>query len=120
MKFTFCHVEPGTGIAEFFTVFSVCKAGIIGVLVGNSTVADLLITAIADIRGFVKSVTAFFFKIGACLVTGGAGSTFNATKNDLAADISFSAVIPVDTEVLGIIKSALMIPIRKTVCFDFL
>ena len=119
MEFTFGHVDPGTGITEFFTIFSVCKTGVIDVLVGNGAVIDLLIAAIADIGGFVQSVTAFLFKIGACLITGRAGSTFDATENDLAAGIGLSAVITVDTEVPGIVKSALMIPVRQTMCLHF-
>lgn len=86
---------------------------------GNGAVTDFLIAAIADIRGFVQSVIAFLFKIGACLVTGGAGSAFDTTENDLATGIGFSAVITVDTEVLGIVKSTLMILVRKTMCFHF-
>lgn len=73
MEFTFAYVDPSTGIAEFFTVFSVCKTGIVGALVGNGAVAAFLITAIANIKAFIQSVTAFLFKIGACLVTGGTG-----------------------------------------------
>ena len=49
---------------------------------GNRAMVYKLCAAIADIRGPVQTVTAFFFKIRACLVAGGAGSTFHATENN--------------------------------------
>ena len=54
------------------------------------------------------------------VVTGWTGSTFNAAKDHLSAGIGLPAVIPVNTEVFGIIESTLVIPVRKAVRFDFL
>ena len=58
-------------------------------------------------------------KIGAGLVTGGAGSTFDTADENLPTGIGLLAVIPMDTEVLCIVKSALMVPVRQAVCLDF-
>ena len=119
MEFAFCHVDSGTGTAEFLTVFSVCKPGIIFIFVCDGTVADLLVTAITDVRGFIKSGAAFPLKIGAGLVTGGTGSAFDTADEELPTSIGFFTVIPMDTEVFCIVKSTLMIPVRQTVCLDF-
>ena len=54
MQLPFGHVDPGSGIPELFAIFSVGKSGIIVVLVGDRTVSDFFITAIADIRRPVK------------------------------------------------------------------
>ena len=44
----------------------------------------------------------------------------NGTVADLLATaIGLFAVIPMDTEVLYIVKSTLMIPVRQAVCLDF-
>ena len=77
----------------------------------NGTVVDFLVTAIADVRSFIKSGAAFPLKIGAGLVTGVAGSAFDTADENLPTGIGLFAVIPMDTEVLCIVKSALMIPV---------
>ena len=119
MEFPFCHVNSGTGIAESLTVFPICKPGIIFIFVCDGTVVDFLVTAIADVRSFIKSCAAFPLKIGAGLVTGGAGSAFDTTDENLPTGIGLFTVIPMDTEVLCIVKSALMIPVRQAMCLDF-
>ena len=77
-----------------------------------------LCAAIADIRGPVQTVTAFFFKIRACLVAGGAGSTFHATENNFSTGIFLFAMVPMNAEVMGIIEGTFMPPIRKPTGFD--
>lgn len=84
----------------------------------DSTVTDLLVTAIADVRGIIKSGAAFPLKIGAGVVTGGTGSTFDTADEDLPTGIGLFTVIPMDPEVLCIVKSTLMIPVRQAVCID--
>lgn len=64
MQFVFCHVNSGTGITEFLRVFPVCKPSIIFIFVCDGTVVDFLVTAIADVRSFIKSGAAFPLKIG--------------------------------------------------------
>ena len=54
MQLPFGHVDPGSGIPELFAVFSVGKSSILVVFVGDGTVSDLFITAIADIRSPIK------------------------------------------------------------------
>ena len=55
VKFPLGHVDPGSGIPEFFTIFPVSKPGVIRVFVGDGAVAELFGTAVADIRSPVKS-----------------------------------------------------------------
>ena len=117
MEFSFCHVYATAGSLKFFNVFSVSSPGIVCIFVGNGAMIDLFWAAIADIGCLVKPVTAFFLKILTGLITGGAGSTFDATQNNFFAGIGLLTVIPVNAEVTGIIKGACVIPVRQTVCF---
>ena len=78
---------------------------------GDRTVVDLFLTSIADIRSPVQAAASFAFKVLAGLVAGRAGSTLDITKDDLATYIRFPTAIPTDTEVMGIIESAFMIPV---------
>ena len=89
-----------------------------GLSLGNRAMVYKLCAAIADIRGPVQTVTAFFFKIRACLVAGGAGSTFHATENNFSTGIFLFAMVPMNAEVMGIIEGTFMPPIRKPTGFD--
>ena len=117
MEFSLGHVDATTGSLKLFKVFSVGSSGVVCIFVSNGAVADLFRAAIADIRCPVKAVAALLLKILTGLITGGAGSTFDATQNNFFAGIGLLTVIPVDAEVTGIIKGACVIPVRQTVCF---
>ena len=71
VKFLLGHVDPGSGIPEFFAIFLVSEPRVIRVFVDDGAVADLFCTAVADIRSPVKSYAALFFKVSAGLITGG-------------------------------------------------
>lgn len=60
-------------------IFPVCKTCIITVLVGNGTVINPFVTAVADIGCFIQSTTALFYKILAGLIAGRSGGTFDTT-----------------------------------------
>lgn len=77
-------------------------------------------TSITDIRSLIKTVTLFFDKIGAGLVTGRTGSTLNAAEYDFSAYICFSALVSVNAEVVSVKESSFMIPIAYTMEFYFL
>jgi len=101
-------------------IFAVSKPCIVCVFVCNGAVRDLLVTAIADVGSLIKSGAAFFDKIPAGLITGWTGSTFDPADKNLFADIYFSTAKPVNAEVLGIVKSAFMIPVRGAPGLDLL
>ena len=77
-------------------------------------------TSITDIRSLIKTVTLFFDKIGAGLVTGGTGSTLNAAEYDFSAYICFSALVSVNAEVVSVKESSFMIPIAYTMEFSII
>lgn len=77
----------------------------------DSAVVDFFRTSIADIRSLVQLLTALLFKVLAGLIAGGARGAFDTAEDDFAAGIGLFAVITVDTEILGIIKGALVIPV---------
>ncbi len=72
----------------------------------------LLAASITYVRGMVQTVTVLPFKVRTGLVTGWSGDTFNTTDNDLSTGIFFLTMLPVNAEVLGIIKGSLVIPVR--------
>ena len=82
---------------------------------------DSFRTSITDVRSLIKTVTLFFDKIGAGLVTGGTGSTLNAAEYDFSAYVCFSAVISVNAEVVSLKEGSFMIPCRHCWTYvDFL
>ena len=85
----------------------------------DCAVIDLFGASVADIRSLVQTVAAFLFEVLAGLITGRTGSAFDTAEDILTASICFLAVIPMDTEVLGIIKSAFVIPVREPVSLYF-
>ena len=80
---------------------------------------DSFRTSITDVRSLIKTVTLFFDKIGAGLVTGGTGSTLNAAEYDFSAYICFSALVSVNAEVVSVKESFFMIPITYTMELHF-
>ena len=117
-QFFLGDVDAGPGACQDFPVFSVGKAGIVLILVGNGTAAELFITAVADMRCPVQPGAFFEDKIPACLVTGGTGSAFDAADDDLTADVRLFAVIAVYAEVMRIVEGAFMVPVGKPVWTD--
>lgn len=115
----FWHVDARTGIGKEFPVFPVSKSCIIAVFVGNGAVVYGFGASVADIRRFIEAVTAFPDKVRTGLVAGGTGSAFHITEDDFTAYIGLPAAVTVDTEVMGVIESAFMIPVTKTVSPDF-
>lgn len=111
VEFLFCHVNTGSGGRQTFSVLTFCKDCIIAVLVGNCTMCNGFRTSIADIRRLVKAVTSFPDKISTGLITGGARSALDTTENDFATYICFLAAIPMNAEVMCIIKGAFVIPV---------
>ena len=78
---------------------------------GNGAVVDGFRATIANVRGFVKADTPFPDIISTGLITGGTGSALDVTEDDLATYICFLTVIPVNAEVVCIIKGSLVIPV---------
>ena len=98
MQLPFGYVDPVSGISKLFAIFSVCKSGIIVVLIGDCTVSDFFITAIADIRSFIEPAATFLFKVRAGLVAGRAGSTLDTAKKDFPTGIGLFTMVAVDTK----------------------
>lgn len=114
------HADAGTGVMQAFPVFPVSKFCIVAVFMGDGAMVDGLGASVADIRSFIETVTAFPYKVGAGLVAGRTGGAFHITKHDLMAHIRLPAVIAVDAEVMGIIKSAFVTPVTEAVGSDLL
>lgn len=119
-KFMLCHADTGTGIRKELPVLPVSGFSIITVFVCNGAVVYGFRTSITDIGSLIGAVTAFPYKVRTGLVAGGAGSTFHITEDEFTAYVRFPAVIAVDTEVMGIIESAFMVPVAEAVGPDLL
>lgn len=114
-QFFFGHVNASSAAGKKLAVFAVSKTGIIDILVCNGAFVDHLITAVTDIRGLIQTPAAFPDEIPAGLVAGRAGGAFDAAEDDLVTGIGLTAMVSMDTEVFGIIKSAFVIPVAETV-----
>lgn len=69
----------GSGQDHIFALRAQMPApGVVCIFVSNGAVADLFRAVIADIGCPVKAVAALLLKILTGLITGGAGSTFDA------------------------------------------
>lgn len=117
-QFMLCHADAGAGIRKELPVLSVSEFGIITVFVCNGAVVYGFRASITDIGCLIKTFTAFPYKVRTGLVAGGTGSTFYITEDEFTAYVYFPALIAVDTEVMGIIESAFMIPVAETVSPD--
>lgn len=89
----FGHVNPSPGTFKEFQVLAVSKTRIIEVLVNNGTFVNRLVAPVTDIGSFVQAAAAFLNEVFAGLITGGAGSAFHITEDDLGADIGFPAMV---------------------------
>ena len=98
----FRHVHTRTGSREQLTVFAVCKAAVITILMRDGAMDMPLITAITDIRSPGKTIALFLYKIPAMLITGGAGGTFDAAQGYFSTYIGLFTAEAVDAEVLSI------------------
>lgn len=114
-QFMFRHTDTGAGIRKEFSVLSVSEFSIIAVFVGNGAMIYSFRTSITDIGRLIKTVTAFPYKVRTGLVAGRTGSTFHITEDEFTAHVRFPAMITVDTEVMGIIESAFMVPVADPV-----
>ena len=119
VKFVFGERNAGARFGKLLTILPIGKTSIIAILVSDRTLAELFITAVADIGSFVEPKTAFFFKIRTGLIAGGAGSALNTAVKDLSADIDLFAVVAMNTEVLSIKERAFVVPVGRTVSPDF-
>ena len=93
VKLPFSHVDPCSGIPEFFPVFPVSEPGVIRVFVGNRAVIDFFRTAVADIGSPVKPDAALFFKVSAGLVAGRTGCAFDSAEDNLSACLLYTSYL---------------------------
>ena len=117
-EFMLCQADAGTGILQTFPVLSVSKLSIIAVLMSDGAVVNRPGTAVADIRSLIKPAAAFPAEVRTGLVAGRTGGAFAAAQDNPAAYIGLSAVIAVYAEVVGIEKSAFVVPVAEAVVSD--
>ena len=110
-----CDAYSLPGRFKALLVLAISKYGIIAIFVCYVASGDGIRASIAYIWRFGQTITSFSLKIRTCLVTCRARGTFDTTYNDLSTGICLTALVSVDTEVLGVVKRAFMIPIIKPV-----
>ena len=74
---------------------------------GDRTMIDFLLTAITDIRSFIKAFASFLFKILAGLVTSWAGGALHTAEKDLSTSIRFLTMTAMNTKVFSVVEGAL-------------
>lgn len=105
-EFFFSQVNTGTGIREKFLIHSVCGVSIIIILCLDGALVPGLITAIADIRSLLYLPAGFPFKPRADIVAPMAGTAKSIADNKLVAGVGLFTMVAMDTEVVGIVKTA--------------
>lgn len=80
--------------------------GIVIILCLDCALVPGFIAAIADIRSFLYLFAGFPFKTRTDIVTSMAGAADGITEDELAAGIGLPAVVAMDAEVVGIVKTA--------------
>ena len=104
MELSAGKINALSGGAECFPVFTVCKKGVIAVLMRDRTASAAFIAAVADVRSPVDPVTVFFDEAFAVLVAGGTGSALDIAEDYLVTDIGPVAAITFGAEVMSIVK----------------
>lgn len=74
--------------------------------------------SVADIRDLIETTAAFPYKVRTGLVTGRTGSALHIAEDNLTAYIGLPAAVAVDTEVVGVIERAFMVPVTEPVSPD--
>jgi len=99
-------IDALSGGAECFPVFTVCKKGVIAVLMRNRAASVAFVAAVTDIRSPVDPVTVFFDKTFTVQVTGRTRSAFDVAEDDLFTDIGPVTAKTLGTEVMSIVKES--------------
>lgn len=112
------ETDAGTGARKRFPISAISGFGIVVIFMGNRAVVYEFWATIADIRSPVQTVAAFLFEVRTGLIAGRAGSAFHTAKNDFSTGIFLFAMIPMNTEVMGVIEGTFVVPIGKATGFD--
>ena len=120
MELSAGKIDALSGGTECLPVFTVCKKGVIAVLMGDRTACVIFAAAVADIRSPVDPVTVFFDEMFAVLVAGGTGAALDAAEDDLFTDIGPFTAIAFGAEVMGVVKESFAdMVFRQSVLPDF-
>ena len=106
MELSAGKINALSGGAECFPVFTVCKKGVIAVLMRDRTACVAFVAAVTDIRSPVDPATVLFDKTFTVQVAGRAGSAFDVTEDYLFADVGPVTAESFGAEVMGIVKEA--------------
>ena len=109
-----------SGGGKKFLVPALGESSIIVVLISDVTAVAWLVTTVADKRSLFHPGAMLEDERSAYLITKMTVSAQVVTDNELAADIGFSAVKPMDTEVVGIVERTPVPGVKGTMEFYFL
>lgn len=100
------QIDTGAGIGEKFLIHSVSSPGIVIILCLDRALVPGFIAAVADIGSLLYLFAGFPFKTRTDIVASMAGTAEGITEDELAAGIGLPAVVAMDAEVVGIVKTA--------------
>lgn len=105
-EFLWCQVHPGTGRREELLIMPLGGFGIVIVLCMDGTFMPWFITSITDERGFFDPGAVLPFEFGTDVIASVAGAAESIAEDEFPTGVCFFAVITMDTEVIGIIKTS--------------
>lgn len=114
-NFLFCKIYPFSGRYKEFFVVTVGGFGIVIIFGLYGTHVPWFTAAIADIGSILNLAAVFPFKAAADIVAAMAGAAQGVTDDQLTAGVGFPASVPVDTEVVGIVKTAVVPRVHNAV-----
>lgn len=97
--------DPLSGRRAKFLIFTLCKAGIVNIFMGNGTAAAGFLTAVADIGSRVETSALLFDKRRTHLIAFDARSAFRVAEDDFTADIGFTTAEASGTEVVRVVEN---------------
>ena len=118
VKFVLRQVDSFSGGSEQFLIVTLGSPGIISVLRMDRTLVRLFCAAVADKRSLFDAGTMPSDKVFADIVAAVTGPAFRIADDQLSAGIRFSAMIPMNAEVVGIVETSAVPGINDPVLPD--
>lgn len=105
-EFLWCQVHPGTSNREELLIMSLGGFCIVIVLCMDRAFTPWFIASITDERGFLDPGAVLPFKSGTDVIASVAGAAESIAEDEFPTGVCFFAVITMDTEVIGVIKTS--------------
>ena len=104
METAYGEMDSGSRIGQQLSILTICKKGIIAILMRYSTFGMAFIASVADIGGTSKPAAVLLIKVLAMLIAAWTGFALDVAELDFSTNICVVAIEPFGAEVMGIEK----------------